>query len=221
MNYYHRQIQLWGEETQERLESKKIAIIGSGGLGSSVGIALSGSGIGEIYCIDFDTVATHNIHRQIAFVAGDEGRDKAEVLAELINNRNPYIKAIPIVKTFEAFTSMDINVDLIIDATDNLPSRAAIDSYAKSTNTPWIYGSVEAFNGQVCFFDKASFNDSFKVSDHKPAGIAAPIVMQIASFQANLALRYLADLPIQKDKLHFLYYNNVGELIMQKFGVSS
>ena len=221
MNYYHRQIQLWGEETQASLASKKIAIIGSGGLGSSIGIALSGSGIGEIYCIDFDTVATHNIHRQVAFVAGDEGKYKAEVLAQLINNRNPNIKAIAITQNFEGFTEQNIEVDLIIDATDNLPSRSQIDSYAKSKNTPWIYGSVEAFNGQVCFFDKASFNDSFKISDHKPAGIAAPIVMQIASFQANLALRFLADLPIQKDKLHFIYYNNLGELIMQKFGVSS
>ena len=221
MNYYHRQIQLWGEETQNSLADKSVAIIGSGGLGSSIGIALSGSGIGTIYCIDFDTVATHNIHRQIAFIAGDEGESKSQVLATLIKNRNPHIEAIALNKNFEEFSKMDIEVDLIIDATDNLPTRSAIDSYAKSKNTPWLYGSVEAFNGQVCFFENASFNDSFKVSDHKPAGIAAPIVMQIASFQANLALRYLAGLPIEKDKLHFMFYNQNGEFTLQKFGVSS
>lgn len=77
-----------------------------------------------------------------------------------------------------------------------------IDAYAKEQKIPWIYGSVEAFNGQVCFFEKSSFG-AFKISDKKPAGIAAPIVMHIASLQANLALRYLAGLSVKKD---FLYY---------------
>ena len=67
MQYFHRQVQLWGEETQTLLQSKKIAIIGAGGLGSSLAFALGSSGIGEIHMIDFDEVSLHNIHRQIAF----------------------------------------------------------------------------------------------------------------------------------------------------------
>ncbi len=62
MHYFHRQVQLWGEETQGSLQSKKIAIIGSGGLGSSLAFALGASGIGEIHMVDFDTVSLHNIH---------------------------------------------------------------------------------------------------------------------------------------------------------------
>ena len=85
---------------------------------------------------------------------------------------------------FEGFAAKEIDVDLIIDATDNLPSRGAINSYAKARQLPWIYGSVEAFNGQVCFFEEASFNDVFKITSKTPAGIAAPIVMHIASLQA-------------------------------------
>jgi adenylyltransferase/sulfurtransferase len=55
--------------------------------------------------------------------------------------------------------------------------------------------------------------------DHKPGGIAAPIVMHIGSLQANLALRYLAELTVTKDKLYYLYFNDEGELITQKFGM--
>ena len=108
--------------------------------------------------------------------------------------------------------------DLILDATDNLPVRGEIDRFAKEQGTSWIYASVEEFNGQVCFFDKASFQ-VFNLSDHKPGGIAAPIVMHIASLQANLALRYLAGLSVVKDKLYYLYFNDEGELITQKFGM--
>lgn len=219
IHYFHRQVQLWGEETQLLLQSKRIAIIGSGGLGSSLAFALGASGIGEIHMVDFDTVSLHNIHRQIAFKSGDEGKYKSQVCAELIEARCPYVKAISHVCNFEEFSIKDIKVDLIIDATDNLPSRGEINTYAKLRGLPWVYGSVEAFNGQVCFFEEASFNELFKITKKTPAGIAAPIVMHIASLQANLALRYLAGLNVKKDKLYYLFFNDEGELVTQKFAL--
>jgi len=219
MHYFHRQVQLWGEETQRLLQKKKIAIIGSGGLGSSLAFALGASGIGEIHMIDFDEVSLHNIHRQIAFKVGDEGKNKARLNAELIEARCPYTKAIAHECDFKEWSEKKIEVDLIIDATDNLPTRGEINSYAKEVQMPWLYGSVEAFHGQVCFIEASSFSDAFKIVKKTPAGIAAPIVMHIASLQANLALRYLAELPIKKDLLYYLFFNNEGELITQKFGL--
>jgi adenylyltransferase/sulfurtransferase len=218
MDYFHRQIQLWGEETQNRLESKRIAIIGAGGLGSSLALALGTSGIGTIHLVDFDTVSLHNIHRQIAFTLADEGADKAKVVAELIRSKNPFVDVSPFVMDFAAFSDRGNRYDLILDATDNLPVREQIDHWAKVQNTPWIYGSVEAFNGQVCFFERSTFG-VFAISDHAPAGIAAPIVMHIASLQANLALRHLAGLTVRKDWLYHLYFDEAGELITQKFGM--
>lgn len=219
INYFHRQIQLWGEDTQKMLQQKKIAVVGAGGLGSSLAFALGASGIGEIHMIDFDAVSTHNIHRQIAFKMGDEGRNKAVVNSELMEQRCPFIKAVAHECNFEAWCKKEIEVDLIIDATDNLPTRAEINDYSKSKNLPWIYGSVEAFHGQVCFFKEASFRDAFKITSKTPAGITAPIVMHIASLQANLALRYLADLSVKKDWLYYLFFNNEGELMTQKFSL--
>jgi adenylyltransferase/sulfurtransferase len=217
-DYFNRQIQLWGEATQKSLQKKKIAIIGSGGLGCTLAMALGTSGIGEIHMVDFDTVSNHNIHRQIAFTLEDEGKNKAKAVCKLIKSKNPFVKAVAFDMPFDDFKEMGNQYDLILDGTDNLPVRGEIDKYAKADKTPWIYASVEEFNGQVCFFEEANFQ-VFNISDHKPGGIAAPIVMHIGSLQANLALRYLAGLSVVKDKLYYLYFNEEGELITQKFGM--
>ncbi len=216
--YFHRQLQLWGKERQDSLQSKKIAIIGAGGLGSSLGIALGASGIGTIYCIDFDHIEVHNIHRQIAFKTEDEGKNKCEVLSDLIMSRCDYVKAIPKNIYFEEFCKENNELDLIIDATDNLRVRAEINAYSNESKIPWLYGSVEEFNGQVCFFKDSDFG-VFKITDRTPGGIAAPIIMHIASLQANIALRYLLGLPVKRDLLYYLYFDDSGELITQKFAM--
>ncbi len=216
--YFKRQIELWGETTQAQLSEKKILIVGAGGLGSTLSIALGTSGIGQIDIVDFDCVSLHNIHRQIAFTLEDEGDYKAEVIARLLKRKSPFVTTQAFVMDFESFQLEAHHYDLILDATDNLPVRSQIDRYAKAHQTPWIYASVEEFNGQVCFFNEANFQ-VFNISDHKPGGIATPIVMHIGSLQANLALRYLAGLPVAKDKLYYLYFDEMGELITQKFGM--
>lgn len=217
--FFNRQIKLWGQETQDALQGKKVAIIGSGGLGCSLGIALGASGIGEFALIDFDEVGVHNIHRQIGFKVGDDGKYKADVLKELMLSRCPFTKVTAYTESFDEFTARNLEFDLIIDATDNLPTRAAINEYCLSKNQPWIYGSVEEFHGQVCFFEHASYEAVFKINDRKPNGIACPIVMFIATFQANLALRYLTGLSVKKDILYYLSFNEEGELSTKKFGL--
>jgi len=217
-DYFNRQIELWGEQKQDALKEKKIVIVGSGGLGSTLAMALGSSGIGEIHIVDFDTVSLHNIHRQIVFTLEDEGLNKAKVATRLISSKNPFVRLTPFEMDFATFAQLGNRYDLILDATDNLPVRAEIDAYAKATATPWIYASVEAFNGQVCFFEKADFQ-VFNISDHTPAGIAAPIVMHIGSLQANLALRYLVGLSVKKDLLYYLYFSEEGELVTQKFSM--
>ncbi len=217
--YFTRQIELWGEDKQKKLSAKKVAIIGSGGLGSSLGVSLGASGIGEFALVDFDRVSIHNIHRQIAFKSEDEGKYKAEVLKKLLEDRCLYTKVSAFNQTFEEFTKRNLDFDLIIDASDNLPTRAQINTYCKNKNIPWIYGSVEEFHGQVCFFENSSFESAFMINDRKPNGIACPIVMHIASLQANLALRYLVELPIKKDTLYYLSFDKDGLLDTRKFNL--
>lgn len=217
--YFNRQIKLWGQETQDSLQNKKVAIIGSGGLGCTLAIALGTSGIGEFAFVDFDTVGVHNIHRQIAFKVQDDGKYKAEVLKELIEAKCPYTKITSYTESFDDFTKRGLEFDLVIDATDNLPTRAAINEYCMKNNYPWIYGSVEEFHGQVCFFEKASYEAVFQINDRKPNGIACPIVMHIGSLQANLAIRYLTGHSVKKDILYYLSFDQDGILNTKKFNL--
>jgi len=217
--FFNRQIKLWGEQTQDSLQDKSVAIIGSGGLGCTLGIALGASGIGNFTFVDFDEVGVHNIHRQIGFKVGDDGKYKADVLKELVEARCPYTKVTAYKESFQDFAKRGLKFDLIIDATDNLPTRAAINEYCIKNNQAWIYGSVEEFHGQVCFFEKASYEAVFQINDRKPNGIACPIVMHIGSLQANLAIRHLAGLPVKKDVLYYLSFDQDGVLQNQKFNL--
>jgi len=216
-SYFLRQYMLWGEERQEELAKKSILIVGSGGLGCSVSLALSGSGIGRIDLVDFDRVELHNIHRQVLFGVEDVGAYKAKIASKKIASRNPMVKSSAYISDFEQFIAENKQkYDLIIDATDNLFVREQIDAYAKEQAIAWIYGSVEEFNGQVCLFNEASFG-MFATQAVEPKGIAAPMVMQVASFEANLALRYLANLKVASDIFYYLYYNESGEFELKKF----
>lgn len=214
--YFKRQIELWGEDRQKALAKKSILIVGAGGLGSSLGFALGGSGIGHITIIDFDRVSKHNIHRQIAFDLESVGEYKVDVLAKKMKARYEGVEVECIKKSFiEAKESLGV-FDLILDATDNFEARSEIDSFAKTRKTPWIYCSVEEFMTQICFFDKKSFS-AFATKKHTPKGIAAPIVMLAASVEANLAIRYLAGLEIEKDLFHYIYFDKNGSIELKKF----
>jgi len=218
-SYFLRQYALWGEETQEALKKRSIAIIGCGGLGSTLALTLGSSGIGRVELVDFDEVSEHNIHRQLAFRLSDIGRKKANVVKELIVSRYSGVEVETHECGFDEFAKRGISVDLLIDATDNLPTRAQIEAYSKKTGSPWLYASVEEWHGQVCLFDKGEFASSFVVNDRKPAGIAAPIVSFVASFEANIALRYLAGLEVQRDVLHYLYFDAKGAFSLSKFEI--
>jgi adenylyltransferase/sulfurtransferase len=216
--YFKRQIQLWGKEIQQTLQNKQIAIIGCGGLGCSVALALGTIGLKQIDLIDFDIIEFHNIHRQIGFTLEDINQPKAEILAKLLRTKTTFTKFEAFVCDFEQFVCKNHKkYDLIIDATDNLQTRIKLDRYALDYKIPWVYGSVESFHGQVCLFENSSFESIFAVTDHQDKAIAAPMVMQIASLQSNLAIRYLACQSIQTDLLYYLFFDKQGNYNLQQF----
>jgi len=216
--FFKRQIELWGEEKQQNLSDKNILIVGAGGLGSNLALTLGASGIGHITIVDFDIVELHNIHRQIAFELKDCGLYKADVLKQKIEARFDKVEVSVYKERFESLKEelLTKKYDLILDATDNFETRCEIDSFAKSSQTPWIYCSVEEFMAQICFFDSASF-ESFATKKHTPKGIAAPIVSLAASIEANIAIRFLTTLGVECDVLHYIYFDNSGLLELKKF----
>ncbi|MSN96520.1 ThiF family adenylyltransferase [Campylobacter sp. FMV-PI01] len=218
MNYFHRQIQLWGEDVQNSLQDKKVLIVGSGGLGSSFAYALGASGIGKIEVVDFDRVSISNIHRQILFDLNDDGKFKAEIFKDRVEARFKGVNVKTHLMKFEEFSKTCTDkFDLILDATDNLETRYEISKFAQSNTTPWIFSATQSFHGQVCFMKNASFKPLFKTGI-KPEGIACPIVMFIASFASNLALRYLAGFDVKFDILHYFDISS-GELKLSKFKI--
>ncbi len=208
--YFLRQYPLFGEKKQKSLKSKSIAIIGCGGLGSNLALTLGSSGIGKVYLVDFDVVAVHNIHRQIAYRLEDINKPKAKLLAKILRDRYDGVEVIEFVGSFEEFKKIDAKYDVLIDGTDNLPTRAKLEMHARELNIPWVYASVEEFHGYVCFFKNSTFAKAITINDRVSAGIAPPIVSLIASFEANLVLRYLVGLNTEMDILNYLYFDEDG-----------
>ncbi len=218
-NFFATQIKLIGNKKHENLAKKSIAIIGCGGLGNSVGLYLGSCGLKKIYLLDFDRVELSNISRQIAFKKSDLGKNKAEVLAKRIKERGGESEIICFCESFEEFSKRDEKVDLIIDATDNFETRVQIDKYSKEKKIPWIFGSVDGFEGQVCLFWNASFE--FFLGKAPPLrGVLPPMVGVVASFEAILAMRYLAGFEVEKDTFFYLFFTQNGAFEMKKFKVT-
>ncbi len=216
--YFDRQIKLIGSAAQSALRDKSVLIVGCGGLGSAIAYALGSLGLKQIYLLDDDTVCLSNIHRQIAFNLKDIGKKKVKVVKKRIEAREGGVRVKALFKRVQDLSSTDLAVDLILDATDNNQARLAIEAFARGLGAPWIYAAVERFEGRVAFFDKASFS-AFSAQDLGASGVGAPMVMEIAAFSANLAFRYLAGLPIKKDVLYYVFYDEAGEKKTQIFNL--
>ncbi len=205
---FRRQIQLIGKENQDILSKKSVLIVGCGGLGNSLGMILSCIGLKRIVLIDFDEIEIHNLHRQLAFNKEDIGKSKAEVLAEKIKRCDTKIEFIN--KKFDE--NLEIEVDLVFDASDNFKTRQKIDKFAKKKKIPWIYTSVDEFVGQVGVFEKSSF-DMFAIKEQETKGQIPSMVSLIASIEAMLGIKKL--IGKQEEILYFVDFSK--ELEIKKF----
>jgi adenylyltransferase/sulfurtransferase len=155
---YSRQILLpeFGIEGQTRLTNAKVLVIGSGGLGSPVLLYLAAAGVGNIGIVDFDDVDESNLQRQVLFTTSDIGKSKALTAAEKIKALNPHITT----QVFEVFLSsanaLDVisHFDIVIDGSDNLPTRYLVNDACIILTKTLIYGAIFQFEGQVSVFNQ-------------------------------------------------------------------
>ena len=153
---YSRQLSLpeFGIEGQRRLTSARVLIVGAGGLGCPAAIYLAAAGTGMIGIVDFDKVDLSNIHRQILYSTADIGRAKVDVARERILGANPNVA----IETFDARLSatnaLDVmrGFDVVIDASDNFPTRYLVNDAAVMLGIPTVYGSIHRFEGQLSVF---------------------------------------------------------------------
>jgi len=143
-----------GIKGQEKLKKARILMIGTGGLGSPVGLYLAAAGVGTLGLVDFDVVDESNLQRQVLFGQKDVGRPKIEAAAERLRDVNPHIS----VETYETRLTSDnalelfADYDIIIDGTDNFHTRYLVNDACVLTGKPNVYGSIFRFEGQASIF---------------------------------------------------------------------
>ena len=143
-----------GMEGQEKLKASRVLCIGTGGLGSPLALYLAAAGVGTLGLVDFDVVDFSNLQRQVIHFTTDVGRPKLQSAAEKIAAINPFVN----VKTFETrLTSENAlkifeGFDIIVDGTDNFPTRFLVNDACVFTGKPNVYGSIFRFEGQASVF---------------------------------------------------------------------
>src|SRR5437016_5388644 len=143
-----------GMEGQQKLKAARVLCIGTGGLGSPLALYLAAAGVGTLGLVDFDVVDFTNLQRQILHFTSDVGRSKLESAKEKIAAINPFVT----VRTFETrLTSQNAleifaGFDIIVDGTDNFPTRFLVNDACVFTGKPNVYGSIFRFEGQASVF---------------------------------------------------------------------
>ncbi|MEO8227007.1 MAG: molybdopterin-synthase adenylyltransferase MoeB [Gemmatimonadota bacterium] len=147
-----------GEAGQRRLRAARVLLVGAGGLGSPAALYLAAAGIGTLGLVDFDEVDLTNLQRQILHGTADVGRSKLASASDRISDLNPGVQ----VETHETrLTSANAlallgQYDIVIDGSDNFPTRYLVNDACVMLGRPCIYGSIFRFEGQASVFDAAT-----------------------------------------------------------------
>jgi molybdopterin/thiamine biosynthesis adenylyltransferase/rhodanese-related sulfurtransferase len=144
-----------GLEGQRKLKESSVLVIGTGGLGSPVAMYLAAAGVGRIGLVDYDVVDFSNLQRQVIHGTSKLGKLKTESAKERLLDINPAIQIDTHNELFTSANALEIakGYDLIIDGTDNFPTRYLVNDVCVKLGIPNVYGSIFRFDGQVSVFD--------------------------------------------------------------------
>src|SRR5438094_6789824 len=147
-----------GGAGQRKLLSSSVLLLGAGGLGSPAAMYLTAAGVGKVGIVDFDTVDASNLQRQLLHGINDVGRAKVDSAARTLHNLNPDVEVVPIHEHLNSDTAMKMfePYDLIIDGTDNFPTRYLANDAAFFLKKPLVHGAIYRFEGQMADFTPAA-----------------------------------------------------------------
>lgn len=206
LSRYSRQIILpaIGIAGQERLRSSRVLLIGMGGLGSPAALYLAAGGVGTLGLADFDTVTTHNLQRQILHDDDRVNEPKLESAAARLKAINPGValELHPQGVTAQNARELLSQYDVIVDGTDNFPTRYLNNDAAFLAKRPLVYGSVFQFEGQVSVFDPAGGGPCYRclfpampepgtVPNCEEAGVLGALCGMVGSWQAMEAIKLI------------------------------
>ncbi|MBO3697384.1 molybdopterin-synthase adenylyltransferase MoeB [Roseivirga sp. E12] len=207
---YNRQIILpdFGTESQEKLKAASVLVIGAGGLGAPNLLYLAAAGVGRIGIIDFDEVSMSNLHRQVLFTEGNVGKNKAELAKERLSELNPEVAFEVFTEPITSANAIELigNYDLVVDGSDNLPTRYLVNDACYFLKKPLVYGAIFRFEGQVSVFNlpadngerTPNYRDLFPsppppdmVPSCSEGGVLGVLPGIIGSMQANEAIKII------------------------------
>jgi sulfur-carrier protein adenylyltransferase/sulfurtransferase len=143
-----------GMDGQLKLKNAKVLLIGTGGLGAPLGLYLTAAGVGKIGLVDFDVVDFTNLQRQVTFGSSDVGKPKTEAARARLSNLNPDVEIAPYETKLTSENALELfkDYDIIVDGTDNFPTRYLVNDACLLLGKPNVYGSIFRFEGQVTVF---------------------------------------------------------------------
>jgi adenylyltransferase/sulfurtransferase len=143
-----------GMDGQLKLKSAKVALIGTGGLGAPLGMYLAAAGVGRIGLVDFDVVDFTNLQRQVIHGTKDVGRKKLDSAADTMLDINPYVEIDRHEVALSSENALQIlkDYDIVVDGTDNFPTRYLVNDACVLLGKPNVYGSIFRFEGQATVF---------------------------------------------------------------------
>lgn len=146
-----------GGAGQKKLLKAKVLLVGAGGLGSPTAMYLAAAGVGTLGIVEFDTVDLSNLQRQLLHRTKDVGRPKIDSAADTINALNPDVQVIKHQIVLDSTNVMDIikDYEIIVNGTDNFPTRYLVNDACVFANKPLVDGSIFMFEGQTTVFDAA------------------------------------------------------------------
>jgi sulfur-carrier protein adenylyltransferase/sulfurtransferase len=139
---------------QLKLKAARALLIGTGGLGAPLGLYLTAAGVGNIGLVDFDVVDFTNLQRQVTFGTSDVGKLKTEAVCARLTNLNPDVKITTYETKLTSENALDLfrDYDVIVDGTDNFPTRYLVNDACVLLGKPNVYGSIFRFEGQITIF---------------------------------------------------------------------
>lgn len=195
----------FGHEAQRKLKSSKIIVIGAGGLGCPVLLYLAAAGIGTIAIVDDDQVSLSNLQRQVLYTTEDLTQSKALAAADRLKKLNPAVTFHTIEKriTTDNALSLLAEYDVVVDCTDNFPTRYLLNDACVILDKPLVYGSIFRYEGQVSVFNYQkgpNYRDLYpippspdSVPNCEEGGVLGVLAGIIGSMQANEAIKIAGD----------------------------
>jgi sulfur-carrier protein adenylyltransferase/sulfurtransferase len=196
-----------GGAGQRKLLGSSVLLLGAGGLGSPAAMYLAAAGVGKIGIVDFDVVDASNLQRQLLHGVDDIGKPKVESAAQTLRSLNPDVEVVAINEHLNSETAMRIFApfDVIVDGTDNFPTRYLANDAAHFLAKPLVHGSIFRFEGRMALFDSAKGTGCYRCLFPEPpppgsvqscaeAGVFGVLPGIIGSMMAFETIKYLLNI---------------------------